>query len=165
MFLQRATITIRSKRQLFLLILLLATLAGCTHQSVDRTGFLPPLKIRIPREARKDPATVAFVRSSEVLINSLSDKMEYIAANGRDILVKNEADLTVLDKIKLVKMNLELVSVSESLIDEMDKIQDYVEKKEKEGVSRSDLKAYEAVEKAIEKRISQLNKKYKKLIE
>ncbi len=154
------------KSGLVLLLLIFSfLLQNCTHQPVDRTGFLPPLKIRIPREARKDPATVAFVRSSEVVINTLSDKMEYIAANSQDILVKDDTDLTALDKIKLIKMNLELVSVSESLIDEMDKIQDYVEKKEKEGVSQSDLKAYEAVEKAIEKRISQLNRKYNKLID
>ncbi len=148
-----------------LLLMLSVLLQNCTRRPVDRTGFLPPVKIRIPRAARNDPATVAFVRSSEKLINTLSDKVEYVARNGKEILDKNEDELSLMDKIKWAKMNMELLTAGNSLIDEMDKIQAYVEKKHKEGVSKSDMKAYEAVERAIEKRINQLNKKYRKLIE
>lgn len=147
-----------------LLLLFSLLLQHCTHQPVNRKGFLPPVKIRIPREARNNPATVAFVKSSEALINTLSDKVEYLAVQGKALLNKNTDDLSVIDKIKLAKVNVEMLSAGNSLIEKMDKIQEYVKKKEKEGVSRNDLKAYEAVEKAIEKRINQLNKKYKKLM-
>ena len=39
-------------------------------------------------------------------------------------------------------------------------IQRYIETKQKEGVSGADMKAFEAVENTLEKRINDLNRKY-----
>lgn len=137
---------------------------GCSRQSVHKKSFLSPVRIRVSYAATKNPATVAFIHSSEAIINIVSDEIETIALEEENILNKDPKDLSLLDKMKLAKLKLELLSTGNSLIEEMDKIQEYVTKKEKEGVSRNDLKAYEAVEKAIEKRINQLNKKYSKLM-
>lgn len=137
---------------------------GCINH-IDRTGFLPPVKIQIPDKVKKDTATVNFIRSSEKVINELSDKMEYVALNGKEILNKKDQDLTVMDKIKMTKLSVQFMSAGSSLVNEMEKIQHYIDQKQKKGISKMDLKAYEAVEKAIEKRINQLNKKYKKLID
>jgi len=139
-------------------------LQGCINH-IDRTGFLPPVKIQIPNKIKKDTATVNFIRSYEKVINELSDKMEYVALNGKEILNKKDQDLTVMDKIKMTKLSVQFMSAGSSLVNEMEKIQRYIDQKQKKGISKMDLEAYGAVEKAIEKRINQLNKKYKKLID
>jgi hypothetical protein len=147
-----------------LFLIVLPLFQGCTSKPIDRTGFMPPVKIQIPRDAKQNKTTADFVKSSEKLMNTLSDRIEYIAMNGKELLNKNEEDLTVMDKIQMTKLGIQLLSVNKDLVSEMDKIQKYVEKKQKEGVSASDMKAYEAVEKAFEKRIEKLNNKYKKLM-
>ena len=146
-----------------LLMVLSVSLQSCSGK-IDRTGFMPPVKIRIPNDVKNDAAIVSFIRSSEKVINALSDRMENIAVNGKDLLGKKDKDMSVMDKIKMTKMSVQLLSVGASLTNELVKIQHYIEKKQKEGISETDLKAYDAVEKALEKRIDALNNKYKNLI-
>jgi hypothetical protein len=149
----------------FLLLLALAIgMQSCTHHPVDRTGFLPPVKIKIPPSVKKDSATVRFIRSSEKVINTLSDKMEYLAKNGKGLLNKKDNELSVMDKLNMAKLSMEFMAAGSSLASEMEKIQQYIDKKEKEGVSKNELKPYKSVEKAIEKRMNALNKKYKNLM-
>ncbi len=147
-----------------LLLLPFILIQSCTNSHIDRTGFMPPLKIQVPNDVKKDTATMTFIRSSEKVINALSDRMENIAVNGKDLLGKKDKDMSVMDKIKMTKMSVQLLSVGASLTNELVKIQHYIEKKQKEGISETDLKAYDAVEKALEKRIDALNNKYKNLI-
>jgi len=148
-----------------LFLMLLPALQSCTGNHIDRTGFMPPVKIRIPNDVKKDAATVSFIKSSEKVINELSDRMENIAVNGKGLFGKNEQDMTMMDKIKMTKLSFQFLSAGTSLVNELDKIQHYVDTKEREGVSEADLKAYETVEKALEKRINALNNKYKDIIE
>jgi len=147
-----------------IMLLLFAVLQSCSKH-LDRTGFMPPVKIHIPNDAKKDSSTVAFVKSSEKVINELSDRVENIAMNGKDLFGKNEEDLSVMDKIRMTKLSVQFLAAGNSLVTELENIQRYIDKKQEEGVSETDLKAYEAVEKAIEKRIRKLNKKYKHLID
>ena len=146
-----------------LLVVLMASLQSCSRP-IDRTGFLPPVKITIPDDVKNDSATLVFIKSSEKVINNLSDRMEDIAVNGKNILSKKEDDLSVLDKIKLTKMSVQFISVGNSLANELEKVQKYVNRKQEEGITETDLKVYRNLEKAIEKRIAELNKKYKHLI-
>ena len=145
-----------------LLVVLSVSLQSCSGK-IDRTGFMPPVKIRIPNDVKKDAATVSFIKSSEKVINELSDRVENIARNGKDLLKKNEEDMSVMDKIKMTKLSVQFIAAGSSLANELEKIQQYVEKKQEDGVSETDMKAYEAVEKALEKRINQLDEKYKNL--
>ncbi len=145
-----------------LLVVLSVSLQSCSGK-IDRTGFMPPVKIRIPNDVKKDASTVSFIESSEKVINELSDRIENIARNGKDLLNKNEKDMSVMDKIKMTKLSVQFIAAGSSLANELEKIQQYVEKKQEDGVSETDMKAYEAVEKAVEKRINQLNDKYKNL--
>lgn len=144
----------------FLAIIMLQSCSG----KIDRTGFMPPLKIKIPNDVKKDVSTVEFINSSEKVINELSDRVENIARNGKGLLNKKEEDMSMMEKIKMTKLSVQFLSAGKSLADALAKIQSYVEKKQKEGVSNADMKAYEAVEKAMEKRINDLNKKYKDLV-
>ncbi len=148
---------------LFLLVLAVI-LQNCSSLPVDRTGFLPPVKIRISNGVMKDTATANFVKSSEKVINELSDRMENVARNGKELLRKKDEDMTVMEKINMTKLSVQFMAVSNSLANEMEKIQHYIDEKQTKGISKMDLKAYESVEKAIEKRINDLNNKYKDLI-
>ena len=146
-----------------LFIALSVSLLSCS-KPIDRTGFMPPVKIRIPNDLKNDAATLAFIKSSEKVINDFSDQIENLAVNGKDILSKKEDDLSIMDKIKLTKMSIQFLAVGNSLANELEKIQKYIDKKQEEGISESDMKVYNALEKATEKRIQDLNEKYKYLI-
>ena len=147
-----------------LLFLMTAALLQSCSGKIDRTGFMPPVKIQIPEDAKADKATVEFVKSSEILINALSDKIEDIATNGKELLAKKDQDMTLMDNLKMTKLSVQFLSAGKSLTDELTKVQQYIEQKQKEGVSEADMKVYEAVEKTLENRINQLNKKYKDLV-
>ncbi len=145
-------------------LIFLFILQSCGSGRIDRTGFMKPVKIDIPNDVKNDKETVSFVKSSEKLINALSDRMENVAINGKDLLAKKSEDMSVLEKIKMTKLSVQFLSIGKSLSDELVKIQHYIEKKHNEGVSENDMKVYEAVEKALEKRINALDNKYKNLI-
>ncbi len=139
---------------------------GCaSHQPVNREGFLPPVSIHISGKVKKDSSAVAFIRSSEKVINELSDRIEYIALNEKDLLQKDNDDLSVMEKIRMARLSMQFLSAGNSLLNELDKIQHYIDEKQKKGINDVDLKAYESVEKAIEDRIKRLNEKYKSLID
>ena len=65
--------------------------------------------------------------------------------------------------LRRIVMVYTLISAGKLLTDELNKINEHMEKKQEEGINESDLKIYEIVEKAIEKRINQLDEKYKYL--
>ena len=127
---------------------------------IDRSNFLPPVKIEIPDDVKNDKETVDFIKSCENDINKLSDKVEYVINQEKDVVAKNENDLTFFEKIKLIKLKMELMSAGSSMADELEKIKKYIDKKQKEGVSNADLKAYKVIEEALVKRITLLNEKY-----
>ncbi len=142
---------------LFLIFVTLFT--GCKSK-VDRTGFMPPVKIQVPAEVKQDREVMRFVNSSEKVINELSDKMERAATDGKDLFMKDEKDMTLMEKMKMTKLGLEFLSCSKSMAEKLLEIQRYIETKQKEGVSGADMKAFEAVENTLEKRINDLNRKY-----
>lgn len=160
---KRSLITL-SSAGVFVLVMML--MSSCSHHApMNRKGFLPPVSIRISSKVKKDSAAVAFIRASEKVINELSDRVEYIAQNEKDLLQKDNDDLSVMEKLKVAKLSIEFLSAGNSLLNELDKIQQHIDQKQKKGISDADLEAYESIEKAIEQRIERLNQKYKSLID
>ena len=145
-----------------LFLIVLPFLQSCTGK-IDRTGFMAPVKIQVPKEVKNDTAVMSFVNASQKVINEFSDKMENVATKGKDLLNKKEEDMSVMEKIRMTKLSVQFMSAGTSLGLELEKIQRYIVKKQKEGVNKADMKAYEAIEKALEKRINALNEKYKDL--
>lgn len=124
---------------------------------------MPPVKIQVPKEVESDTAVMSFVNASQKVINEYSDKMENVATKGKDLLNKKEEDMSLMEKIRMTKLSVQFMSAGTSLVKELEKIQRHIEKT-KEGVSKTDMKVYEAVEKALENRINALNIKYKNII-
>lgn len=141
---------------------IMSVITNSCVNNIDRTGFLPPVRIEIPQASQKNKKAVEFIKSSEKIINSLSDKMEAVAKDGLEIVNKKNQQ-TVLDQIKMAKLSIDFFSDGNKLNDEMQKIQNYIDSKQKRGINESELQAYKAVEKAFENRVLQLNKKYNKL--
>jgi hypothetical protein len=155
------------RKTLFIISFIMLSLPffqSCSTGTINRKGFLPPVKISIPNEVKNDTATVSFIHSSEKIINEFSDRMEDIASNNQDLLKKKQEDMSVMDKIKMARVSVQFLAVGGSMANELVKIQQYVDRKQKEGVSENDMKAYKEVEKVVEKRINDLNNKYKNLI-
>ena len=142
------------------LFLVFAALLQSCNSKPDRTGFMPPVKIKVPAEVKQDREVMKFVNSSEKVINELSDKMERAAIQGKDLFNKPEEDMTFMEKMKMTKLGLEFLSCSKSMYEELSEIQRYIERKQKEGAGKADMKAFEAVESTLEKRINDLNRKY-----
>ena len=130
-------------------------------EKVERGSFLPPVKIEIPNDVKNHKETVDYIKSCEKDINELSDRVEYILSSEKSILDKDEKDITLFDRIKLIKLNIELMSAGSSMADELEKVRKYIDNKK--NVSNADIQAYKEIEKTLVKRITLLNDKYKYL--
>lgn len=151
-------------KSLFLFISIGFFLVSCGSGSDnDRDpDFLPLVKIQIPEEVRDDPELVDLIKSSEKSINEFSDNIERLAVDGKDILTKKEDDYTITDGLKAGKLMLQFVSNSTQMASTMENFSQYVEKKQKQGMlNEQQFKALEEVGNTLEKRVDQINMKYK----
>jgi hypothetical protein len=147
---------------LAMLLLLPFMLQNCSSH-YENPDYLPSLKIKIPQDAKKDSALVSFILSNEKVINELSNQFEDVAQEIGWYSGKDENDLTLMDKMKLVKLGVNFYTISDQLSEEKRIIDHYVEKKRLENINEADISAYLAVKKALEKRVEELNKKYKNI--
>lgn len=148
-----------------IILLFLSTLMNsCTGGSTKRdSDFLPPVKIEIPAEIQSDKDLVDIVKSSEKAINEFSDNIERIAVDGKDVLNKEDEDLTLMDKMNLAKMAVEFISNSTQMAQTLDKFDTYVESKKTQGIiNDTQMKALEQVALTFEKRMDEIEKKYDK---
>ncbi len=147
-----------------LLLLLLAVLPGCSTAPVERTAFLPPVKIKIPPDIKKDTTVVAFIQSSEKRINTLSDQLEKIAIQGKLLLNQQDKKLSFLEEMELTRLKVQFVKVMNAMIEELEQIQMNMAKEQKDSLNSTDIKAYRRLAKALKMRLNQLTSKYKDLL-
>ncbi len=153
----RATVKI-----LVMLLIMNMVLVSCGSKNERNPDFLPPVKIEIPGEIKDDPELVDLIKSSEKSINEFSDNIERLALDGKDILSKNEEDYSLTDGLKAGKLMLQFVSNSTQMASTMTDFSNYVEKKQDQGMlTDQQYKAMEEVGKTLEKRVDQINEKYK----
>jgi len=153
-------------RSLVFLFTLNLVLISCGSKNERNPDFLPPVKIEIPGEIKDDPELVDLIKSSEKSINEFSDNIERLAVDGKDILSKNEDDYTLTDGLKAGKLMLQFVSNSTQMASTMSDFSKYVEKKQEQGMlTEQQYKALEEVGKTLEKRVDQINEKYKDYFE
>jgi len=153
----RATVKI-----LVMLLTMNMVLVSCGSKNERNPDFLPPVKIEIPGEIKDDPELVDLIKSSEKSINEFSDNIERLVVDGKDILTKNEDDYSLTDGLKAGKLMLQFVSNSTQMASTMTDFSNYVKKKQDQGMlTDQQYKAMEEVGKTLEKRVDQINKKYK----
>ncbi len=148
---------------LIALFLVAIFITSCSSGRKRDADFLPPLKIEIPNEIKGDKELVDVVQASEKAINEFSDNIERIALDGKDILNKEDEDLTLMDKMKMAKMAVEFISNSTQMAAALEKFDTYAKSKEEQGIiNDTQLKALEQVELSFEKRMNEIETKYDK---
>ncbi len=147
-------------KNVFLLLIVLF-ISSCNSKKEKRNpDFLKPLKIEIPKELENNKDAVEFIESSEKAINEFSDNIEELALNGKDVLFKDVDDMGTMDKIKLGKMAVQFVSNSAQMEGVLENAQKYVEDAKTKGLDDEQIKSLEIIEKTVENRIAEINKKY-----
>lgn len=147
-------------KNVFLLLIVLF-ISSCSSKKEQRNPeFLKPLKIEIPKELEKNKDAVEFIESSEKAINEFSDNIEELALDGKDVLFKDVDDMGTMDKIKLGKMAVQFVSNSAQMEGVLENAQKYVEDAKMKGLDDEQIKSLEIIEKTVEDRIAEINKKY-----
>ncbi|MCF6331717.1 MAG: hypothetical protein L3J11_00420 [Draconibacterium sp.] len=148
---------------LFAVLFITLLISSCTSGRKRNSDFLPPVKIEIPDEIKGDKELVDIVESAEKAINEFSDNIEQIAVDGKDILNKNDEDLTLFDQMKMAKMAVEFISNSTQMATTLDKFDTYVKSKESQGIiNDAQLKALEQVALKFSARMDEIDAKYKK---
>ena len=144
------------------LLLIVLFISSCNSKKEKRNpDFLKPLKIEIPQELKNNEDAIKFIKSSENAINEFSDNIEELALDGKDILFKDVDEMGAMDKIKLGKMAVQFVSNSTQMAGVLEDAQKYVEDAKANNLDESQIKSLEIIEKTVEKRIAEINNKYK----
>ena len=158
------------KKTTLLLFLASIILTACSGDKNKRNSdFLAPIEIAIPDEIKDDAGLVDLVKSSEKSINEFSDNIEKMLIEGEDLIQKTkkgEEESSMMDKLKVGKMMVDFASNSTQIVTTMENFDTYVQEKQKQGeVNDAQLKALKQTGKAFKNRMSELNKKYKYLLE
>lgn len=150
------------KNTIIILLISSALLAACSNSNKRNISFLPPLKISISDEIKRDEELVDVIKSSEKAMNEFSDNMEQLIVEGKDIYTKKQEDLSLMEQLKVGKLMVEFVSNSTQMAATIEKFDTYVEtQKSQELINDTQLKALEEVGVAFQKRINDINEKYK----
>jgi len=145
---------------LFIVVILITS---CNNDKKERNpNFLAPISIEIPDDVKNDTELVEVIESSEKAINEFSDNIEQLAIDGKEILNKKEEEYSLTDGIKAGKLMLQFVSNSTQMTTAFEEFGTYVDNKKDQGIiNDQQFKALEEVSSLFEKRIVQINIKYK----
>lgn len=145
------------------IVLFLASLVliSCSSDKKRNVDFLPPISIQIPDEIKGDTELVKVINSSEKAIYELSDNLEQLIVDSKEVLDKKEEERSLMDNLKVGKIMVEFVSNSAELGKLIDEFDNYKKEQEAKGlINDTQLKALEKVGESFEKRMQQINKKY-----
>jgi hypothetical protein len=126
------------------------------------SGGLEPLKIEVPAELKGNTEAVELIKLSEEAINAYSDLVEKIYAECGTFIHKDAEQLTMNEKIKVMK-------VAGSMVMGMGEFSmKYAQLAERtnlmqEQMTEEQLAAWATVSVAFEARIKQINEKYEKV--
>ena len=135
---------------------------ACSTSNKRNADFLPPLKISIADEIKGDAELVEVIQTSEKAMNEFSDNIEQLVIDGKDILTKKNEDQTLMDGLKTGKLMVQFVSNSTQMAKLIEKFDSYKNSKKEQGLlNDTQLKALEQVGTSFNKRVNEINKKYK----
>jgi len=137
-------------------------LVACSSDKKRNADFLPPISIQIPDEIKGETELVKVINSSEKAINELSDNLEQLIVDSKEVLdKKEEEERSLMDNLKVGKLMVEFVSNSSELGELIDDFDNYKKEQEAQGlINDAQVKALEKVGDSFEKRMQQINKKY-----
>jgi len=149
-------------KKISVLIIVSVLFIACSNGNKRNSNFLPPLSIEISNEISGDAELVKVIKSSEKAINELSDNLEQLVIDSKDILEMKEEDRGLMDNLKMEKLVVEFVSNSAELAKLIDEFDTYQKEQSSQGLmSNAQLSALEKVGESFENRMKQINEKYK----
>lgn len=148
-------------KRTIILFLTCLVLIACSSDKKRNVNFLPPISIQIPDEIKGETELVKVINSSEKAINELSDNLEQLIVDSKEVLDKKEEERSLMDNLKVGKLMVEFVSNSSELGELIDDFDNYKKEQEAQGlINDAQVKALEKVGDSFEKRMQQINKKY-----
>jgi len=149
-------------KKILLLIIVSLLLIACSSGNKRNSNFLPPLSIEIPNEINGDAELVKVIKSSEKAINELSDNLEQLVIDSKDVLEMKEEDRGLMDNLKMGKLVVEFVSNSTELAKLIEEFDTYQKEQSSQGLmSDTQLSALGKVGESFGDRMEQINEKYK----
>ncbi len=150
------------KNTIVILLISSVLLTACSSSNKRNASFLPLLKITISDEIKGDEKLVGVIKSSEKAMNEFSDNIEQLAIEGKGVLNKKDEDQTLMDGLKAGKLMVQFVSNSAKMAKLMEEFDTYMNGRKTQGlINDTQLKALEQVGVALQKRINDINEKYK----
>ena len=144
------------------LIILFAALVvtSCSGSGSSKADKLPPVTIEIPKELEDKEEVVDFIRESEKDLNILSNNLEELAEDTKEYIHKEAEELSTMEKIRFVSA---LGKFSSSMLETTARYQQMLEKSDlyQKTLSDEEAQALEHVMKAFDKRMKEINEKYK----
>ena len=149
-------------RRTIVVFLTCLVLAACSSDKKRNVDFLPPISIQIPYEIKGEPELVKVINSSEKAINELSDNLEQLIVDSKEVLDKKEGEeISLMENLKVGQLMVEFVSNSTELGKLIDDFDNYKKEQEAQGLlDDTQVKALEKVGASFAKSKPQFNKKY-----
>ncbi|WP_456375965.1 hypothetical protein [Lutibacter sp.] len=145
-----------------ILTVLTLLFTACSSTNKRNANFLPPLRIEIPNEISGDTELVEVIKSSEKAMNELSDNLEQLVIDSKDVLEMKEEDRGLMDNLKMGKLVVEFVSNSAELAKLIDEFDTYQKEQSSQGLmTDAQLSALGKVGESFGNRMEQINEKYK----
>jgi len=145
---------------LFLLFAVTVILFPSCGNSPSSSGSLPPFKIDIPEELNGNDKIVKFIKDSEEAINLYSNTAEKLAEDCKDFVGKDEEDLNILEKVKMVAALGQFTSNFAQFAAKYGEMMEKTKIFEK-GLNEEQTAALATVLDAFKNRMEQLEEKYK----
>lgn len=139
-------------------IAVVITLAPSCVNSSSHT--LPPLQIEIPDELKSNNEIIEFIENAEDAINKYSKTAEELAKDCKQFAGKNEKDLSVFDRVKMVTVLSQFTTNFVEVADQYNKMIEQTEVLEEE-LNYDEALALATVMDAFKIRMEQLEDKYK----
>ncbi len=148
--------------KIFTVFVISINILACSTGNKRNADFLPPLKISIADEINDDAELVEVIKTSEKAMNEFSDNIEQLVIDGKDILNKKDEEQSLIDGLKAGKLMVQFVTNSTQMAKLIEEFDTYKSTKKEQGViDDKQLKALEQVGNALNKRMNEINDKYK----
>jgi hypothetical protein len=144
----------------FLFFAVAIFLSSSCGNSPSSLGKLPPFKIEVPAELKGNKEVVQFIKDSEEAINLYSNTAEKLAEDCKDLVGKNEEDLSMLDKVKMVAALRQFTANFAQFAAKYGEMMEQTKIFEK-GLNEEQTAALATVLDAFKNRMEQLEEKYK----
>jgi len=136
-------------------------LGSCSNKNIRNTDFFSPLKIEISKEIKEDIELEEIILTSEKSINFFSDNIEQLAIDSKEILEDTNPEHS--QKLKTEKLMVALFYNRSQITNSLDIFYTYVENKQAQGlINNAQFATLEQIGITFEKRINQIDNKYKK---